>query len=115
MAQRGDQWQGQGVGARLFERCIAVSREMGIDCGRLAVVVNRLRRAVPPPFADEVAAATGADAVIGLPDDGEVAERAEAGTDLLGLDDENPVAVRLGRLLDEVEIDRRDTAHRGAG
>jgi len=27
----GDQWQGRGVGARLFERCIAVAREMGIE------------------------------------------------------------------------------------
>lgn len=74
-------------------------QEMEIAYDRLVLVVNRLRRDELPERVSELQAATGADAVVGLPDDPELAEWGEEGKSLTTFPADNPVVARLDQLL----------------
>jgi CO dehydrogenase maturation factor len=80
-------------------RLHALTREMEIGYDRLAVVINRLRRDALPDRAGEIAERVGADTVIGIPDDDELAELGERGAPLTGLADTNIAASRVDDLL----------------
>lgn len=77
-------------------------REMEIGYDRLVLVVNRLRRDELPERVRELQRLTGADAVVGLPDDTELAEWGEQGKSLTTFPATNPVVARLDQLLAEI-------------
>jgi len=81
--------------ARLYE----LSREMGIEYGKLLIVVNRLRGGKLPAKAEEIKTLTGADEIIGLPDDGEIADFAENSKSLLELPEDNPVLEKINQVI----------------
>ncbi|MBF0482635.1 MAG: AAA family ATPase [Desulfovibrionaceae bacterium] len=87
--------RGLGTLARLH----ALALEMAVSFSRLVLVVNRLRGPEPPGYAFELAAATGADGLIGLPEDAALAALDEAGQSLLGLPPDNPVAASVAALV----------------
>ncbi len=83
------------AGLETLRRLHELAREMKIEYDRLALVVNRIRGGSLPPKAEELKADTGANDLIGLPDDGEVAAFAEAGRSMLELGDGNPVVQKI--------------------
>jgi CO dehydrogenase maturation factor len=80
------------AGLETLRRLYELAREMKIEYDRLVLVVNRIRSGALPPKAEEIKAATGANDLIGLPDDGEVAAFAEEGKPLIEVPDGNAVA-----------------------
>jgi len=76
--------------------------EMGIEYARLAIVINRLRRNELPSEAESLKAATGADDLIGLPNDDTLMEYSESGANLLSVSPKNPVLARLDRFVNHV-------------
>lgn len=90
-------------GLDTMERLHALSREMGIAYKRLALVVNRLRDGRLPKRAEELQAATGAQWLIGLPDDDELADLAEEGKDIFQLSAENSVLKKVDAFLGELD------------
>jgi CO dehydrogenase maturation factor len=91
------------VGLDTAKRLHALSKEMGITYGKLVLVVNRARNGELSEAAKETAAAIGVFTVLALPDDAEVADLAEKGRDLRGLDVSNPVAARIDELIKEIQ------------
>jgi CO dehydrogenase maturation factor len=87
------------AGLETIKRLHALSNEMGISYGRLALLVNRSRIGGLSAEARETAHAIGASHVLGLPDDPEVADLAEKGLALAGLKDSNPVVQRVDELI----------------
>jgi len=87
-----------GAGLKTLSRLHSLSVEMGVEYGKLLLIVNRLRGALPA-VVNDIKTETGAYAVIGLPDDAEVADFAENNRPLLGLPDGNPVTVILDDML----------------
>ncbi|MBT7301424.1 MAG: hypothetical protein HN849_18015, partial [Victivallales bacterium] len=77
-------------------------QEMEITYDRLGLVVNRLRRDELPERIRELQLATGADAVLGLPDDEQLAEWGEEGKSLTTFPTDNPVVSRIDQLLAEL-------------
>lgn len=82
-------------GLETVSRLHALSKEMGIGYRRLAIVINRLRTLELTEQAWALKTATGADFLIGLPDDPELAHFADEGLSLTGLPGTNPVKQRL--------------------
>jgi CO dehydrogenase maturation factor len=80
-------------------RLYDLSLEMAVDYARLVLVVNRLRGPELPGAAFDLAAATGAAKLVGLPEDAELAALDEAGASLLGLSPDNPVAAGVAALV----------------
>ncbi|MCK5804447.1 MAG: AAA family ATPase [Lentisphaeria bacterium] len=89
-------------GLDTLERLHALVREMDISYKRLVLVVNRLRKAQAPDRLEEIRRATGADAVLTLPDDDQLAEWGEEGKSLTTFPADNPVVKRVDELLAEV-------------
>ncbi len=87
-------------GLETVRRLYELAREMCIEYDRLAILVNRLRREELPQGIAELKAATGADLVIGLQDDEDLAECAERGASLWELPPENRVITGIGALLE---------------
>jgi CO dehydrogenase maturation factor len=87
-------------GLDTLKRLHEVTTEMEITYGKLALVVNRLRRAELPDYAWTLKQETGADFLIGIPDDLELAELGEAGKNLAAVSSENPVVKCIDGLLD---------------
>jgi len=100
------------AGLKTLARLHDLALEMGTEYKKLILVINRLRSGalldsigiqhgdsgVLPDSIKEIMAATGADGIIGLPDDSDVAEYNEQGHSLLGLPDDNRVVVRIDGL-----------------
>ncbi len=87
-------------GLETVVRLSALAKEMGIKYEKFAVFINRLRKPEMPAFADELKKITGADCVIGLPDDSELAEIAETTGNLSNLSPENELIKIIDRFLD---------------
>jgi CO dehydrogenase maturation factor len=83
-------------GLETVRRLHALAREMEIAFDRLAIVVNRLRQADLPPDVATLRAETGAQFVLGLPDNAAAATLAERG----GAVSELPADNELVRLVD---------------
>jgi CO dehydrogenase maturation factor len=82
-----------------------LATEMALRYEGLAIVINRMRRPDLPEAASALKVKTGADRVVGLPEDGELAELGERGEALMGLPGENPVVEKLDRFLTEIGLD----------
>ncbi len=87
------------AGLETVKRLHALSKEMGISYGKLALIVNRSRNGDLPDAAKETAAQIGASKVLALPDDPEVGELAEKGMSLTGLKDTHPLVRRIDDFL----------------
>lgn len=87
------------AGMETIKRLHALSKEMGISYGKLALLVNRSRSGVLSKEAQETALAIHASQVLALPDDPEVADLAEKGMSLAGLKESNPVVRRIDELI----------------
>lgn len=78
-------------GLETLGRLHALTLEMGTKYDKLAIVVNRLRVGALPERAYQLQKETGADYLLGLPDDADVAAHAEAGRRMQDLPADNPV------------------------
>ncbi len=92
--------RGMATVRRLFD----LAGEMQIQYGRLALVVNRLRRPEPPADLEALRAYTRADLAVCLPDDAELADLAEAGSPVGRLSPGNPVVARIDHFLREAAV-----------
>lgn len=86
--------QGIATLGRLYE----LAGEMKITFGRLALVINRMRRAEPPAEVAELAQRAKAE-VVCLPDDPAVAEWNERGANLAGLPKDREFVRRIDELM----------------
>ncbi len=86
-------------GIETLERLYELTHEMDIEYNALALIINRLRRDKLPDAVKELKTTTGADYLIGLPDNDEIAEFAEKGENLLMLSNDNTVAAKIDKLL----------------
>ena len=91
-------------GLDTLKRLHEVTSEMEITYGKLALVINRLRRDELPEYAAELQKQTAADMLIGIPDDLELAGLGEDGKDLAGLPADNIVIQKIDRLLTEAGL-----------
>jgi CO dehydrogenase maturation factor len=82
-------------GLTTVKRLYALAKEMNVRYGKLAVFVNRLSGVIPSSLADEIKNSIAADWVIGLPENGELAELARFGKSVGSLLIENPVLKEL--------------------
>ena len=89
-----------GSGFETVRRLHALAGEMEIVYDNLAIVVNRLRRQEFPAAADELKAATGADIIVGLPEDEDVLNISEQNGNLKHLSPENRLFAGIDRLLE---------------
>ena len=90
--------RGLATVARLFD----LTREMGTAYEKLAIVVNRLRRADLPSGIEDLRAHTAADLIVGLPDDAELADLAEAGGGVDQLSAANAVVRKIDGFLSQI-------------
>jgi len=90
---------GSNSGLKTIIRLYELAKEMGIVYNKLLLVINRLRGAEPPSKIEEIKAVCGADDMICLPDDAEVAEFAEANKNFLTLPDDNPIVSKIDELV----------------
>jgi len=94
------------AGFETIHRLYHLAKEMGIKYNRLAIIVNKLRDGKLPESATSLKISTGADLVIGLPENRELAEFNENGKSLSLLSDDNPVSKRIDELLTQLNIER---------
>jgi len=76
-----------------------LSGEMGLIYDKLAIVINKIRGGKLPGRADEIKEKTGADLILGLPDDDETASFAEENKNFLNISETNPVYRKIGELM----------------
>jgi CO dehydrogenase maturation factor len=93
-------------GLDTLRRLYDLAREMGVEYGRLAIALNRLRRPELPADLEEIRRYSHADEVLALPDDPELAAFDEAGRSLSSLPPENAVLTRVDAFLDRVRPGR---------
>jgi len=86
-------------GLETVHRLHALAQEMEMKYDRLAIIVNRLRHDELPAQAHELKTETGADMVIGLPENAELAEFNENGKSIVSLSAGNPVILRIDEFL----------------
>ena len=86
-------------GLATIERLFDLAGEMETKFDRLAIVINRLRRDTLPEGVEALRARTGADFIIGLPDDADLAALDEAGSAVWNLPADNPVVAGIDRFL----------------
>lgn len=86
-------------GIETLERLYELTHEMDIKYDALALMINRLRRDELPEAVKELQKKTGAEYLIGLPNDDEIANFAESGKSILLLSKDNQVALKIDDLL----------------
>jgi CO dehydrogenase maturation factor len=89
-------------GLETLKRLYELAAEMGVEYDKLALIINRVRGGRLPAKAEEVRSFTKADFVLAIPDDGEIAEFAEAGRSLLELPGDNPVNETVSGFVREI-------------
>jgi CO dehydrogenase maturation factor len=89
------------VGLSTVARLHGLAHEMGLEYGKLAIVVNRLRNGALPEGAEALQEKTGADLLVGLPTDTEIAELGERGESLFSIRDGHPLLAAMDRFLTE--------------
>ena len=92
-------------GLETVNRLHSLANEMGIKYNKLAVIVNRLRSEKLPYRASEISKQVGADFLIGLPDDPEIANAAENAESLKSLSPENYIFKLISELIGRIGID----------
>jgi CO dehydrogenase maturation factor len=91
-------------GLETLGRLHALAKEMEMKYDRLVIIVNRLRHDDLPERIQGIKAATGADMILGLPDNEELAEFSENGKSILLLSPGNPVMERLEEFLIKMDL-----------
>ena len=91
------------AGLNTLERLHELAVEMNISYSKLFLIINRSRSGSLPSRTSEIKARTGADQVILLPDDGQIAEFAENSKNLLSLPDGNTVLQSIDKLVKEID------------
>jgi CO dehydrogenase maturation factor len=86
-------------GLETVARLHVLAKEMELKYDRLAIIVNRLRRDTLPEHVSKLQESTGADIVIGLPEDTELAEFAENGQSIKSLSSTNQVVEKIDNFL----------------
>jgi CO dehydrogenase maturation factor len=94
-------------GLETVRRLHCLALEMGISFRRLAIIINRLRRDAVPQAAEQLRKDTGADFIVGLPEDREILDLCEAGGSVFKLGAANPVIRLVDNFLLESGITRR--------
>jgi CO dehydrogenase maturation factor len=89
-----------GLGFETVRRLHKLSSEMEIAYDNLAIVVNRLRRNELPAGAEELRGATGADIIVGIPEDENIFTISETNGNLRHLSPDNPVLARMDRIIE---------------
>ncbi len=95
-------------GLETVNRLYHLSREMEIKFNRLVIIVNKLRNDKLPDSVSSLKMSTGADLVVGLSENTEIAEFQEDGKSLKLLSNDNPVSKRLDELLTELHIKKQE-------
>jgi CO dehydrogenase maturation factor len=90
-------------GFETVRRLHRLSGEMEIAYDKLAIVVNRLRRKELSASADALRRATGADIIVGLPEDEDIFAISEQSGNLRHLSPDNPVLTGLDRVIEIVK------------
>jgi CO dehydrogenase maturation factor len=91
-------------GLTTVKRLYDLAQEMKVQYRQLAIIVNRLSDGELPLYSEEIKSATGADWVIGLPENAELAELGRNGRGVWPLSPSNPVAERLSQFLTNAGI-----------
>jgi CO dehydrogenase maturation factor len=91
-------------GLETVSRLSKLAKEMDVRYGKLALIVNRLRRDELPAGAVELKKAVGADILLALPDNEELASFAEDGKTVFSLPTQNPVISRIDSFLRDIGI-----------
>jgi CO dehydrogenase maturation factor len=86
-------------GLETIHRIHALAAEMNIHYDKLAVIINRVRREIAPERIAAIRSATGADQIVMLPDDDDIARYSEQGLCVVELPDDNTVVQRLDALV----------------
>lgn len=90
-------------GFETVKRLHGLAGEMGIQYDRLVVIINRLRSDQLPPTAEALQNEIGADQLLGLPDDPDLADIAEKGDSIRHLSKDNAVVQRIDQfILEEI-------------
>ena len=89
-------------GFETVRRLHALAGEMEIAYDRLAIVVNRLRRDGLPAGAEELRITTGADIIVGIPEDEGILAISETDGNLRHLSPDNPVLTGMDRILEMI-------------
>ena len=90
-------------GFETVRRLHKLSGEMEIAYDKLAIIINRLRHQESPATADELRRATGADLILGLPEDENILSISEQSGNLRELSPDNPVLTGLDRAIEIAE------------
>ena len=88
-------------GMATVERLWKLTREMGVQYRQLAIMVNRTRNGALSPLTVELLKKTGAEWLLALPEDEEIAALNEQGKSLLEISSDNPVFEKMQELLRE--------------
>jgi CO dehydrogenase maturation factor len=92
-----------GRGFETVRRLHALAGDMDIAYDSLAIVVNRLRQRELPASAEEIRIATGANMVVGLPEDEDILAISEQNGNLKYLPPGNQLFTGLDRVLDIIK------------
>jgi len=90
------------AGLETLKRLYELALEMEVEYNKLALVINRVRNDRLPQKLEEIKFFTGADYTLALPDDGEIAEYAEANRSFLELPADNPVNMQINKFMREM-------------
>jgi len=90
-------------GFETVRRLHKLSGEMAIAYDNLAIVVNRVRRQELPAGAEALKAATGADIIVGIPEDENIFTISETNGNLRHLSPDNPVLTGMDRIIEIVK------------
>lgn len=91
-------------GLETIRRLHSLSKEMEIQYDRLAIVLNRMRDERFPPLSELLKNDTGADIILGLPEDIPLAEMAETGNNIFSLSPGNPLNAKIDTFLKNILI-----------
>jgi CO dehydrogenase maturation factor len=86
------------------KRLYDLAKEMGIEYGRLAVAINLVRSGAPSVNATGLVKETGADYLLTLPFDAELAAAGEEGRSMTTLPLTNPVMVEIAAFLSRLNL-----------
>ena len=89
-------------GFETVRRLHGLAREMEIEYDRLAIVVNHLRREGLPAGAEDLKIATGADIIVGLPEDEEIFSLSEQSGNLKSISSTNPVLLGVDKIIEKI-------------
>ena len=90
------------AGIRTLERLYDLAKEMGVEYRKLILVINRTRGTDVPSLALEAKEKTGAEEVIALPYDEQIALFAEESKEVWDIPEDNPVYEAIGGLISRI-------------